>query len=281
MKRFLTGMLIIGLLIGGCTKKSTMTSAEANDIASNFVLTMQYQGTDMVNPAGLAKNTKSPNDTFIVTGDTTDNDGDGVTVSGRYEMHMNDTFSYDTLRTIMILDGVITDDDATTDNDFYAWHVTVGDPGSSDSNFVFSISTNSLSFEMLYHGDMRASKVSNTYTVSLNDFAMKITVDTLSATMTYDWTIGFTPDNATWHPGDASTSGNFTIDGSFGYSNTQTYNLTIETITPLHIVPGLMAGLTTINSGKIKLTDGNGNVVEITFMAGGTHTVTLNGAPVS
>ena len=285
MKKFLAGMLIIGLLIGGCSKKSsTMTSEEANDIASNFVLAMQYQGTNMVNPGtagSIAKNMKGPKDTLIISGNTTDNDGDGVTVSGRYEMHMSDTVSFDTLQMVMILDGVITHDDSLTDDDPYAWHVIFNNPDRTDSNFFLSFTSNSTSFEMLYHGDISASKVSNTYTVSLNNFKMKITTDTLSVTMSCDWTVGFTPDIATWHPGDASASGNFTIDGSFGFSNEKSYNLNVETIVPLHITPALMLSSATIDNGKIKLTDANGNVIEITFGAGGTYTVTLNGSPVS
>ncbi len=280
MKKFLAGMLIIGLLIGGCTKKSTstMTSAEANDIASNFVLTMQYQGTNMVNPGGTGSLFKGNEGVKDTTGNLTDADGDGVTVSGKYGI----SFSFDTLGIKMVLKGVITDDDSLTDNDPYAWHVTFNNPDRTDNNFDFLFSTNSSNLEMLYHGDISASKVSNTYTVSLNNFAMKITAnDTLSASMTYDWTVTFTPDIATWHPGDASAAGKFTIDGSFGYSNAVSYNLNIETVTPLHISSELMTGSAIIDSGTIKLTDASGNVVEITFGIGGTYTVTLNGIPVS
>lgn len=264
MKKYIS-LLIIGLLVSvvGCKKEKKMSGEEASEISNAVMTGIVTQSTSWINPDGFTVSpAKSKGDTVIVSGDTTDADTDCVTVSGRWEFHYEDT-----LFGGYLFDGVVQHDDAGTDNDPFTWHVTIGDGD------YFKYEFGQLSWA--YKGDLSATYTNDTYTLDI-DYYFKIQADAVSCSIHYDIAYTYTSDESSWQPGEEPTSGDITIDGNTSYSNDESYDLTIETLEALHFT----ASNPLFNDGKIKLTDSEGNVIEITINSDGSYTIKVNGKPV-
>ena len=265
MKRVLVLFVIMGLI--GCAKKQKLSEEEASSIAQAVVLSTQNMATGATNPSNLVPSTYKGKDGVTITGDTTDADGDGVTVSGKYTFDICET----TMVGEVILKGVITHDDSLTDNDPFAWHIIIG----NGDYFIYKF----WGMETKMKGDITASHSNSTYSISLNlDYIM--TFDTLTFALSYDMTYSFTADDTGWQPGEDLTGGTLTISGQMSYSNEESHTLTISTPTPLHFTCSY-TGQAQFDSGVLEIKVETGDVITIEFQSNGTYIIKLNGKVIS
>ncbi|RKZ25733.1 hypothetical protein DRQ20_04525 [bacterium] len=276
MKRLLPFLLAF-LLIAGCGGGEELTDEEAQDAAQTAVT-----GISVMAPCFFFPDAYTPEgvkgDTMWTEGDLTDNDMDGVTVSGRFH-YMIDTVTIDTLflnDTIKTrIEGTVIHDDEGTDDDPFTWHVQIKNDNDPEGYFIM----NWLGINMKYKGEVSATKEGNTYSVSVDEW-FYMESDSGNAGMHWDITIAFTPDNEDWTPGSIQdVTGTMTFSGEYGFFNEKEFDFTVETTRALEVSYAL--GEFVINSGELLITDAHGNEIKVVFTGNNQYTIYLNGREIS
>ncbi len=262
MKRVLIAFIIL-YIVGGCGKKEEGVSTEdAKGIAQSVASFTQDMAGKASEPANFTPS--SPIKGGITTqGNMTDQDKDGITVSGKWIFDIDTTL----LGVHYLMKGEITHDDSILgdDSDPFKWHIIIG----NGNYFIME----TMGYKIRMKGEVIASHQNNTYTLQFKDFCYDFTLDTLQAAISYNLTYSITPKNVNWQPGNALTEANISISGEMSYPNIN-YAITIETTKELHYNSGK------IDDGIIEITINNTKVT-IEYQSDGNYVIKLNGKIIS
>lgn len=274
---------------GGGGGTTTLDSASAANLAGFY----RDGGPDVVDLGALVESTTNPPQKTLPqgcdragswSGNTTDNDSDGVYVQATFQVNCDTTMSGPGYSVHLRVQGSV----STTDNDdsdpWVGRVEFVGlNPGEPFEFFYegnYGGQTHTTTVRNLGH--VETSRSSGAYVITGNySESVTSTADNEEYTAEVNGTLTFTPSSPGWNPGDpadGTLSANYTLNWSTSGMSALITGLSVSTPTPLTLSASCNRGEPV--SGTLRITDGASNVLEITWTGCGQYQATFNGNPI-
>jgi len=228
---------------------------------------------------------KPTGDCVVVTGDTTDMDGDGVYVNATLTANCDTTVSDEGYTYTVRLIGKITTVDSD-DRDPWVGRVTL-EGLSANQPFVFyqsySYGGESYTEDMRMAGSLEASRRQNAFVESV-DFSYSFSVSTPESSSAFTFSergsIAFTPSGS-WDPDGEVLDGTLSADYTMSWSTPELSGTvaSLRVTTPRDLTLRASCNGGEPVAGTLRVTDGN-NVLEITWTGCDQYEATFNGQPI-